>query len=158
MGSIEAKLIESWAKSPFMNGADVLIMGECVRNSYSDIFKEFSKGRVVLTVCPEAEQPIFGKLASMLTSTKPRSITVLTVDCSPDCYTLHAGVNEAYYISDIDVPREHFVILNGKTIKISPEAIRLSRYLSLTQKAIENDPTLIEGINKHSLEHKAVKR
>ncbi len=152
-----AKLMESWAKSPFLNGASVLVVGECVRNSYPEIFERMSDGKVVLTVCPEAEQPIFGKLASMITSTHPERIEVLTVDCSPDCYTLHAGVNEAIYVSKSQVPHRHFVILNGEVNEVSPEAIRLSRYLTLTQKAIEDNPELVELLNKYSLEQKAAR-
>ena len=53
-----AKLMESWAKSPFLNGADVLVVGECVQNSYPEIYARMSDGKVVLTACPEAEQPI----------------------------------------------------------------------------------------------------
>lgn len=152
---LRAKLLESWAKSPFLNDADVLIVGECVQNSYPDIFARMSEGKVVLTVCPEAEHPIFGKLASMITSTRPRKIEVLTVDCSPDCYTLHAGVNEAMYISRHPVPHRHFVILNGEVNEVSPEAIRLSRYLTLTQKAIEDNPDLVALLDKYSLEQKS---
>ena len=152
---VRAKLMESWAKSPFLNDADVLVVGECVQNSYPEIFARMSEGKVVLTVCPEAEQPIFGKLASMITSTRPRQLEVLTVDCSPDCYTLHAGVNEAVYVSKSTVPHRHFVILNGDVNEVSPEAIRLSRYLTLTQKAIEDNPELVELLNKYSLEQKS---
>ena len=151
---VKAKLIESWAKSPFLNGADILIVGECVQNSYPEQFNKMADGKIVLTVCPEAEHPIFGKLASMITSTKPKKISVLTVDCSPDCYTLHAGVNEAFYISNVDVPRHHYFILNGQINQITSEAIRLSRYLSFTQRAIEDNPSLVEELKKNSLEQK----
>ena len=154
MAMPRAKLIEYWAKSPFMNGADVLIADECVRTSYPQIFEKMAEGRVVLTVCPEAEQPVFGKLASMLKSTSPTKLIVLTVDCSPDCYTLHASVNEAIYVSGSMVPKEHHVILQGEVHQISPEAIRLSRYLTLTQMAIERNPDLVELLQKYSLEQK----
>lgn len=93
----------------------------------------------------------------MLTSTKPKSITVLTIDCSPYCYTLHAAVNEAYYITKIsekELPKEHYVCLNGKVNKISPEAIRLSRYLTLTEKAIKENPKLVEELRMYSLEQR----
>lgn len=107
-----------------------------------------------MTVCPEVEQPVFGKLASFLTSTKPRSIRVLTIDCSPHCYSLHAAVNEAYYITKSNTPKKHFVILDRSVNEITPEAIRLSRYLSLTQKAIEKNPELIKELERYSLEQK----
>lgn len=151
------KLLETWAKSPFLNGEDVLIVGQCLESVYSKIYQEFAEKKVVLTCCPETEQPVFGKLASILTSTKPKSITILTIDCSPHCYSLQAAVNEAYYIAKIsekDLPKEHYVILNNQVNKISPEAIRLSRYLSLTEQAVKENPNLIEELKKYSLEQK----
>lgn len=149
------KLLETWAKAPFLNKADVLIIGECIRNIYPKIYQKFATDKIILTACPETEQPIFGKLASMLTSTKPKSITILTIDCSPHCYTLHAAINEAYYITKSDVPRSHYAILNGKINKISPEAIRLGRYLTLCQKAIS--AKIIKELKKYSLEQKRAK-
>lgn len=152
----EAKLLESWAKSPFLNNKKILIVGECLKNVYPEIYEKFAKGKIALKACPETEQPIFGKLASMLTSTKPRSITVLTIDCSPHCYELQAAVNEAFYIGKIrNIPKKHYVVLNGKINEISPEAIRLSRYLTLTQKAIKENPRLIDELKKYSLEQKS---
>lgn len=148
------KLLETWAKSPFLNGADVLIAGECVKDSYPEVFAERSKGKVVLTVCPEANEIVFGKLASILTSTKPKNITVLTVECSPHCYTLHAAVNEAYYIAGVEIPRTHYVVLEGRVYEISPNAIRLSRYLSIVEKLLKKNPNVLDDLGSHSLEYK----
>lgn len=150
----QAKLLETWAKAPYLNGAEVLIVGQCVENSYPKVFREFAEGRVVLTSCPEANEVIFGKFASMITSTRPESVTVLTVECSPHCYTFHAAVNEAYYISGSDIPRKHFVVLNGESYEISPNAIRISRYLSVVEKLLRRNPDILEELEAYSLEYK----
>ncbi len=151
------KLLQTWAKAPFLKDADVLIVSECLKYIYPEVATEFSEGRAVLTVCPEAEQNaiVYGKLASMIRSSPPKTITVLTVECSPHCYLLHAAVNEAIYIADSSIPVSHFVCLNGEIIEVSNDAIRLARYLHLVQKALDNDPWLREKLGELSLEQQA---
>jgi len=151
------KLLETWAKAPFLKDANLLIMGECLKHIYPEVAREFSSGRAVLTVCPEAEQNaiIYGKLASMIRSSPPKTITVLTVECSPHCYLLHAAVNEAIYIADSGIPVSHFVCLNGEAIEVSNEAVRLARYLHLVQRALDDAPQLRERLAELSLEQQA---
>jgi len=151
------KLLETWAKAPFLKNADMLIVSECLQPIHPEVIEGFSKDRVVLTVCPEAEQNavVYGKLASMIRSAPPRTITVLTVECSPHCYLLHAAVNEAIYIADSNIPVRHFVCLNGEVIEVSNEAIRMARYLHLVEKAMSNDPGLRERLAELSLEQQA---
>lgn len=148
-------LLSSWAKSPFLKGKDILITGSCFKDVYPEIFENFSKDKVTLIHCPEIEQPIFGKLASMIRSTKPASITVLTVDCSPHCYTLHAAVNEAFYILGLkkgEILKHHYVVRDGEIIKICEETIRVARYLSLVEKLIKKHPEIINELKAFSLE------
>jgi hypothetical protein len=151
------KLLQTWAKAPFLKDADVLIVSECLKPIYPEVAEKFSEGRAVLTVCPEAEQNaiIYGKLASMIRSSPPKTITVLTVECSPHCYLLHAAVNEAIYIADSNIPVSHFVCLNGETIQVSNEAIRMARYLHLVEKALCDNPQLREKLAGLSLEQQA---
>jgi len=154
------KLLQTWAKAPFLKDANLLLVSECLKHICPKVAEEFSKGRVVLTVCPEAEPNaiIYGKLASMIKSRKPKTITVLTVECSPHCYLLHAAVNEAIYIADSDIPVRHFVCLDGEAIEVSNEAIRMARYLHLVERALNNDPRLRERLAELSLEQQAEMR
>ncbi|MEM1612101.1 MAG: hypothetical protein QXH02_01960 [Desulfurococcaceae archaeon] len=74
----------------------------------------------------------------MIRSMKPRKLMVVTIDGSPHCFTLHASVNEAEYILGEKIERERYVVLNGREIKkISPNAIRVARYLSIVNTMIE---------------------
>jgi len=152
-------LLKTWVKAPQLKNSDWLIIGECVKYINSDVLKEFSKDRVVLSVCPEAEGSLtYGKLASMIRSSNPRSIVVLTIDSSPHCFTLHAAVNEALYIVKEKVPRKHYVLVDGyELVEISPNAIRVARYLHLVDKLIKRNPEILKELEKHSLEYKIAK-
>jgi hypothetical protein len=151
------KLLQTWVKAPFLIGADLLIISECLPRVYPSVSEEFSKGREVLTACPEGEggDSIYGKLASIIRSVKPKTITVLTIEGSPHCYLLHAAVNEAIYITDSNIPVGHFVCLNGEAIEVSSEAIRVARYLHLVERAVRSDPYLCQRLAEISLEQQA---
>lgn len=144
----------TWAKDPRLKGADILIVSSCLIKLYPKIYEEFSKDKEVLHLCPEGDlgSVAYGKLASIITSTKPKSITVLTVECSPHCYTLQASVNEALYITGSKIPTKHYVCLDGVAKEISPDAIRISRYLHVVDELLKNNPQILEKINKYSLE------
>jgi hypothetical protein len=154
------KLVETYVKAPFLKEASLLIMGECAPVVLPDVCKGFVKGRVVLTSCPEAENSglIADKLAAILVCSNPREIMVLTVDGSPYCFTLHASVNKALFLTKADIPSSHFVIVDGEAMEISPESVRVGRYLHLVQKCIENNPEVLGDLRRHSLEYRCLKK
>jgi len=154
------KLVQIWVKAPFLRGASLLVAGECVQAIYPKVFQKFADGKVVLTGCPEAENVggIMGKLASIITCSRPREITVLTVEGSPHCFTLHAAVNEALFITGAEIPSRHFVVVNGRAVEVSPESVRVGRYLHLVQKCIEKYPSILEELGSLSLEHQFFER
>ena len=150
------KLLETWVKAPFLRGSSLLLVGECVQAVCPDPYKRFAEGRVVLTSCPEAESvgSIMGKLASITACSKPREIKVLTMDGSPHCFALHAALNQALFVTGLNIPSQHFVVVDGKAVEVSPESVRLGRYLHLVQKCIENYPQILEELVRYSLEHR----
>jgi len=150
------RLLETWVKAPFLKGASLVLAGECVQGVYPDLYKRFVEGRTVLTSCPEAESfgTIMGKLASIITCSKPREIRVLTMDGSPHCFALHAALNQALFVTGSSVLSQHFVVVDGKVLGVSPESVRLGRYLHLVQKCIENYPQILEELGRYSLEHR----
>jgi len=152
----DMKLIEIWVKAPLLREASLLLVGECVQVIYPRIYKNFVEGRVALTSCPEAESAgaIMGKLASIITCSRPKEITVLTVEGSPHCFVLHAAMNEALFVTGSNIPSKHFVIVKGEPIEVSPESVRVGRYLHLTQKCIEKYPEILKELSRHSLEHR----
>jgi len=149
------KLVETWVKASFLREASLLIVSECAQAVFPDVYKRFVEGRVVLTSCPEVEnaEMIMGKLAAILACSNPSDLTVLTMEGSPHCLTLHAAANEAIFITKASVPLKHFVILDGKVIQVSSESVRVARYLHLVQKCIQRCPDVLKDLGRHSLEH-----
>jgi len=136
------KLLETWVKAPFLNESALLVVGECVQPTFSNTYKKFEKGRVVLTSCPETENPslIISKLATILACANPKDVTVLTVDGSPHCFALHAALSQALFLTQAKTLPHHYVIVNGKALEVSPESVRVARYLHLVQKCVESCP------------------
>ena len=147
-----------WVKTPMLKGADILIASACLPYVNPKLFEELSKDKVVLLACPERENPThYGKIASIIRSSKPRRITVVTVDGSPHCFTLHASVNEAEYILGEKVEKKHYVVVNAKELKeISPDAVRVARYLHLVDELLKEKPEVLEKLRKLSLEYRKV--
>ncbi|WP_440059432.1 4Fe-4S ferredoxin [Thermogladius sp. 4427co] len=149
----------TWVKTTLLKGAEILIASACLPIVNPRLFEELSKGKVVLLACPERESAAYyGKIASMIRSVKPKKITVVTIDGSPHCFALQASVNEAEYILGERVEREHYVVLDGEELKkISPDAVRIARYLSLVNKLITQHPEVLEELSRHSLEYAKAK-
>jgi len=149
-------LLRIWVKAPQLHNADIVIFGECVEFVNPEIFENLSKNRVVLTYCPEAEGHLsYGKLASIIRSSKPKSIWIVTIDGSPHCLTLHAALNEALYILNEDIRREHYVLVDGKDlVKISPDTVRIARYLHIVNDLLKKNPEVLSELMNHSLEYK----
>ncbi|RLE53545.1 MAG: 4Fe-4S ferredoxin [Candidatus Methanomethylicota archaeon] len=157
---MKPKLLRVWVKAPILKKADLLIIGECAQIVNPKVVEELGKGKVVLTYCPEGEgQLAYGKIASIIRASKPSSITVLTVDGSPHCLLVHAAVNEAIFEVGEKIKQKHYVLVNGeKLAEISPDAIRVARYLSLVQKLIDKNPEILKELEKLSLEYKYAKK
>lgn len=149
------KLLETHVKSSFLKQASILIVGECIQNAFPNIYKRFTKGRVVLTCCPEAENAglLVGKIATIMACSNPKEVVVLTVDGSPYCFQLHAAVNQALFITKAKFPSRHLVIVENDVCEVSAESVRVGRYLHLVQKCIQKYPEIVKKLNRHSLEH-----
>jgi len=140
---------------PRLKRAELVIVSACLPYINRNIFEKLAGGREVLLVCPERENTLYyGKLASIIKSSKPRKIIVVTVEGSPHCFTVHASVNEAEYVLDEEISREHYVLVGSDTLmEISPESIRVARYLHLVDKMVKNNPNILKELEKYSLEH-----
>lgn len=145
-----------WVKTPILKGTDLLLSSACLPHVNPELFDKISKDKVVLLACPERENPaLYGKIASIIRSSKPRSITVVTIDGSPHCLMLHASVNEAEYVLGERINKRHFVVINAKELReISPNAIRVARYLHLVDELLKERPEVLERLRKLSLEYR----
>lgn len=145
-----------WVKTPTLKGADLLLSSACLPYVNPELFDRISKGKIVLLACPERENPaLYGKIASIIRSSKPKSITIVTIDGSPHCLMLHASVNEAEYVLGERISKKHFVVVNGKELReISPNAVRVARYLHLVDEVLRKQPEILEKLRKLSLEYR----
>jgi len=130
----------TWVKTPFLESQEILVASACLPIVNPELFRELSGNRITLLACPEREgAAYYGKLASIIRSTKPKRLIVVTIDGSPHCFALQAAVNE----------------VDGRELKeISPNAIRAARYLSIINDLIESNPHILEELEKHSKEYK----
>lgn len=145
-----------WVKAPMLHDADILLVGACAELVERSVYDEMSKGKVVLSFCPEVEVPslALGKLSSIIRSSRPRSITVLTVEGSPHCFTLHTALNEALYVTESTIPTRHYVIVGDKAVRISAESIRVARYLHLVNRLVKERPEVLADLERYSLEYR----
>lgn len=149
----------TWVKAPLLKGSDLLIASACLPLVNPELFEKLSKGKTVLLACPEREPPThYGKIASIIRSSRPRSITVVTIDGSPHCFTLQASVNEAEYILGEKINKKHYVVVDSRELKeISPDAIRAARYLHIVDRVLRENPEVLRELEKHSMEYRQAK-
>ncbi|MHB8119422.1 MAG: ATP-binding protein [Methanothrix sp.] len=113
---IKMRLVRPWA--PYLQGARLLVAGDCTAFVYPAIQRDFIKGRVALVGCPKLDdtEPFVEKLAEILKANEIKDIAVLhmTVPC---CAQLWQLVSEAVHRSGKDVPQKSYVVgIDGKLI------------------------------------------
>ncbi len=111
---VQMRLVRPWA--PYLQGASLLVAGDCTAFAYPTIQPDFIKGRVALVGCPKLDEtgPFVDKLTEILKANDIRDITVLrmTVPC---CSHLEGLVAEALKRSGKDVPQKSYVVgIDGK--------------------------------------------
>ena len=115
---IQMRLVRPWA--PYLQGARLLVAGDCTAFAYPAIQKDFIQGRVALVGCPKLDEtaPFVDKLCEILKANEIRDITVLhmTVPC---CSQLKTLVADAVLRSGKDVPQKSYVL--GIDGKLNPE-------------------------------------
>jgi len=149
--SEEFDLVKIWPKAPFLRDRALLIAGVCVKHLNPVLWERLREGKVVLLSCPENDSLVYGKIASVIRSASPKSVTVVTVDGSPHCFLLQAAVNEAEYIVGEKLEKEHYVLVNGEElVRVDPDSVRVARYLSIVKKIV-NEEALRE-LEERSLE------
>jgi hypothetical protein len=93
MASSDMLIWSTWVKTPALKEKHILIASACLRFINNEILERLRKGRTVLLACPEGENPaLYGKIASMIRSSRPKSIIIVTIDGSPHYFQLHAAV------------------------------------------------------------------
>ena len=90
--------------APYLQGADILLVADCVPFAYADFHRRFLKGKPVIIGCPKLDQmdAYAKKLIEIMRVAKPKSLSVLHMEV-PCCsgfthlaqYALQAAASDA---------------------------------------------------------------
>lgn len=91
--------------APFLNGADILLVADCVPFTYADFHKDYLKNNTLLVACPKLDDfsSHLEKLAKIMEISNINSMTVLHMDI-PCCSGLMQMARQAVLRSGKDIP------------------------------------------------------
>jgi NAD-dependent dihydropyrimidine dehydrogenase PreA subunit len=115
---VQIRLVPS--NAPFLHGADVLVVADCVPVAYPSIHKDFMKGRAVMMGCPKFDdaQGYIDKFTKICTHAGLKSITVLSMEV-PCCSGLPMIVKKGLEISGASIPLTEVVFsIRGKVLEV----------------------------------------
>ena len=97
--------------APFLKGAELLLVSDCVPFAYADFHRNFLSGKSVLVACPKLDdaQAHLDKLALILRRSTIKSITVVRMEV-PCCSGLTAIARQALELSRKDIPLKEVII------------------------------------------------
>jgi ferredoxin len=97
--------------APFLKGAKLLLVADCVPFAYADFHRDFLSGNSVLVACPKLDdaQAHLDKLALILRRSTIKSITVARMEV-PCCSGLTAIARQALELSQKDIPLKEVII------------------------------------------------
>jgi NAD-dependent dihydropyrimidine dehydrogenase PreA subunit len=105
--------------APFLKGADLLVMADCVPVAFPTLHRDFLKGRRVMLGCPKFDnvQAYIDKFAQIGRESGIRSITSVVMEV-PCCASLPAIVRKGMEIAGANIPMEEVVIsVRGKILE-----------------------------------------
>ena len=97
--------------APFLEGANLLLVSDCVPFAYADFHRDFLNGRSVLVACPKLDdiRAHLQKLVSILRASTIRSITVARMEV-PCCSGLTAMAKQALETSGKEIPLKEVIV------------------------------------------------
>ena len=113
---IQLRLVPPGA--PFLRGADLLLVADCVPFALADFHRRFLAGQPVVIGCPKLDdgQQYVEKLAAILTAAGVKSLTVLHMEV-PCCTGLVRIAQAAKQAAGSDVPlRDITVSIRGQVL------------------------------------------
>lgn len=97
--------------APFLKGADLLVVADCVPLAFPTLHRDFLKGRAVMVGCPKFDdaQAYIDKFTEIFKSAGIKSVTtaVMAVPC---CSGLPMMVQKGIEAAGVDVPSRQVVI------------------------------------------------
>lgn len=114
---VQLKLVPAFA--PFLNGADILIVADCVPFAYADFHEDLLKGRILLVGCPKLDDVSYykEKISQIINNNDIKSITYAHMEV-PCCFGLLPVIKEAIASSGKNIPFSDVTIsIKGERIK-----------------------------------------
>ena len=127
VGTDSESLLSHWpvqirlipAKAPFLKGADLLVLADCVAVAFPSLHRDFIKGKVVMMGCPKFDevQEYAAKFSEIFRTAGIKSITTVVMEV-PCCAGLPGIVEKALEASGQKIPMNEIVIsTRGKVLK-----------------------------------------
>jgi NAD-dependent dihydropyrimidine dehydrogenase PreA subunit len=97
--------------APYLHGADLVLVADCVPFAYPDFHADFLKGKAIAIGCPKLDDidAYIDKVTQILTQADLRSLTVVHMEV-PCCHGLVQVARWALKRSGKDIPIEDVVI------------------------------------------------
>ncbi|MGD9053668.1 MAG: 4Fe-4S dicluster domain-containing protein [Desulfobacterales bacterium] len=97
--------------APFLKGADLLVLADCVPVAFPTVHRDFIKGKAVLMGCPKLDnaQYYIEKFAQIFKESGVKSITTVVMEV-PCCGGLPMIIKKGMERSGVNVPMEQVVI------------------------------------------------
>ncbi len=105
--------------APFLPGADVLLVADCVPFTYAGFHSDFLKNHALLVACPKLDdfEAHLGKLTEILRRSRLNSLTILRMEV-PCCSGLTHMAREAIRLSGRKTPLSEVVIgMKGERLR-----------------------------------------
>ncbi|HRT95044.1 MAG TPA: 4Fe-4S ferredoxin, partial [Planctomycetota bacterium] len=105
-------------QAPYLKGADVALIADCVPFAYANVHEDFIKGRVVLVGCPKLDdvQAYRKKLAEVFRQNDIKSITVVHMEV-PCCFGLVHVLRQALSDAGKQIPvTETTISIRGEVL------------------------------------------
>jgi hypothetical protein len=105
--------------APFLKGADVLVLADCVPVAFPTVHRDFIQGKSVLLGCPKLDNAEFyiEKFAQICKQSGVKSITSVVMEV-PCCSGLPMIVKKGMELSGVQIPMEEVVIsTRGKVLQ-----------------------------------------
>jgi NAD-dependent dihydropyrimidine dehydrogenase PreA subunit len=105
--------------APFLRGADLLVLADCVPVAFPTLHRDFLQGKRVMLGCPKFDnaQAYIEKFAQIFQQSGIRSITSVVMEV-PCCASLPVIVQKGMERSGVKIPMEEVVIsVRGKILE-----------------------------------------
>jgi ferredoxin len=97
--------------APFLKGADLLVLADCVPVAFPTVHRDFIKGKAVMMGCPKLDNAQFyiEKFAQICKESGVKSITAVVMEV-PCCGGLPMIVKKGMEMAGVKIPMEEVVI------------------------------------------------